>query len=881
MIEIPGYRIVRTLGQGGMATVYLAIQESFEREVALKVLSGEQAKDPSFSERFLREAKIVSRLVHPNIVTVYDVGIESGQHFLSMEYIPGADLKQVRAQLSLSERLSTIKDIARALSFSGQKGYVHRDVKPENIMLHADSGRAVLMDFGIARPSEAVSSMTQTGTAIGTPHYMSPEQARGQVVDARSDLYSLGVVMFLMLVGYVPFDADSAVAVGVKHVSEPIPRLPSHLNVFQGIINKILSKDPEHRYQTGDELIADLDELPPYALAEVAAWESAHERSERFVDGSVDSGAETLVGEAVTSAPAQQLDSVGTSALDPPLSGEAPVAYHEEESASLWPWVAAVTLAAGVVFAVYYQQKLPSEYRLPISGGDQSGKMPAGFGAVKSASKGGVGESPLSVAVAPGEGLESGAQAGAGRTDQGQAIESEVDVLATVAKPAAVAGVQITAHQQGDGSIIEVVASGREERLEEAADWVAKGLSDPAMATRLIPQAADRYRQLLGRNPTDIQARQGLRDIRENIQRSARGALEANRFADVERLLALAEATFPKAATEPKFQRLQQRMQKAVDIKKLLELARERMQANALTLPLEDNAAAYFKQVLAIKPGHVLAQQGLTGIAQRYAAHAKTQLSAGNIGKAQESVTQGLGVVAGNTELKAVAARIEKHYSLVAALGKAERLRQQGKVLTPAGGSALDTYRQVLTQQPRQPQALAALDQIEDDLVARIESFISSNDHQQATAEINRALFFFPQSQTLQGLKLINAQAIDDMLEASQPKISKVLVSNQVMVSLVDAQQKMLAVDRIIHVGFYFKNFEAATSVVHAVLFDGARSLQIAQVPVIVSGQEGAQFFRIERPVEGFADGGYSIDLMLEGHRLSSAVFEVGSRVEL
>lgn len=260
-IEIPGYRILRTLGKGGMASVFLAIQESFEREVALKVMSPELSSDESFGERFLREAKIVSRLVHPNIVTVFDVGIYNGYYFLSMEYVPGQDLTHKRHELTLCENLQVIKDVARALDFAGRKGYVHRDVKPENIMFHEESGRPVLMDFGIARPSDISSGMTQTGMAIGTPHYMSPEQAKGLPVDSRADLYSLGVVLYLLLTGRVPYDADSAVVVGIMHVSDDIPKLPNFLSIFQSIIEKVLAKNPANRYQAGVELIADLDSL--------------------------------------------------------------------------------------------------------------------------------------------------------------------------------------------------------------------------------------------------------------------------------------------------------------------------------------------------------------------------------------------------------------------------------------------------------------------------------------------------------------------------------------------------------------------------------------------------------------------------------------------
>ena len=284
-IVIPGYKIERTLGQGGMATVYLAIQQSFEREVAVKIMSKELSSDPTFGERFLREAKIVSRLVHPNIVTVYDVGHKNGFHFLSMEYISGVDLKEQLHSISFFHIMKVIKETALALNYAGNKGYVHRDIKPENIMINEHDGRAVLMDFGIAKAFDSVSGMTQTGTAIGTPYYMSPEQAKGKEVDFRSDIYSLGVVFYQTLTGKVPFDGDSAVSIGIKHISDPIPCLPEYLSEsFQAIISKLLAKHRKDRYQNGLELIDDINKIPESSLYKIAEIFDSEE-GRRTIDG--------------------------------------------------------------------------------------------------------------------------------------------------------------------------------------------------------------------------------------------------------------------------------------------------------------------------------------------------------------------------------------------------------------------------------------------------------------------------------------------------------------------------------------------------------------------------------------------------------------------
>ena len=238
-----------------MATVYLAVQENLGREVALKVMAAELAADTSFGVRFQREAQVSSRLQHPNIVTIYDVGVHDQNFYLSMEYLDGTSLADCGQDLSREQVLRAVTDIASALDFAGSKGYVHRDVKPQNIIIQERHGRAVLMDFGIVMPSGPGSDLTSTGLTIGTPYYMSPEQARGEAVDSRSDLYSLGVVLYWLLAGRVPFAGDSPVATVLQHVTEPAPPLPQDQASLQWIVDRALAKSPEERFQTGAEMI--------------------------------------------------------------------------------------------------------------------------------------------------------------------------------------------------------------------------------------------------------------------------------------------------------------------------------------------------------------------------------------------------------------------------------------------------------------------------------------------------------------------------------------------------------------------------------------------------------------------------------------------------
>lgn len=253
MIEISGYRIIKQLGRGGMAVVYLALQESLDRYVALKVLSNHLSAEATFCDRFMREARIAARFLHRSIVAIYDINSESGRPYMAMEYLPGGTLSSRIPELSMHDKLVVAAEIADALNFMHKQSFIHRDVKPDNIIFRAD-GSAVITDFGIARAANSVTRMTLTGSILGTPHYMSPEQARGKKIDSRADLYSLGVVLFKMLAGKLPYDAEDQFSICAMHVNEPVPQLPDEVSHLQPIIEKLLAKNPDDRYQSGEAL---------------------------------------------------------------------------------------------------------------------------------------------------------------------------------------------------------------------------------------------------------------------------------------------------------------------------------------------------------------------------------------------------------------------------------------------------------------------------------------------------------------------------------------------------------------------------------------------------------------------------------------------------
>ena len=258
------YEIIKTIGEGGMANVYLANDTILDRKVAIKVLRGDLSNDEKFIRRFQREALSVSNLSHPNIVEVYDVGEEDGQYYIVMEYIEGKTLKQLlkkRETLTLPEVIDIMLQLTDGLAHAHESYIIHRDIKPQNIMI-LDNGLVKITDFGIAMALNAT-QLTQTNSVMGSVHYLPPEQANGKSATVKSDIYSLGILMYELITGSVPFKGDNAVEIALKHMKEKIPSIrkqnPTIPQSVENIVIKATAKNPRNRYDSVKEMHDDLE----------------------------------------------------------------------------------------------------------------------------------------------------------------------------------------------------------------------------------------------------------------------------------------------------------------------------------------------------------------------------------------------------------------------------------------------------------------------------------------------------------------------------------------------------------------------------------------------------------------------------------------------
>lgn len=853
-LKFPGYKIMRELGHGGMAHVYLAVQESFGREVALKILSPHLTDDEQFSKRFLREARIVSQLSHPNIVTVYDAGKQGKFHYMSMEYIPGKELKQLKENISRKEAIRIVKDIAAALDFAGSKGIVHRDVKPENVMIHQTDNRVILMDFGIAHGDDVTHGMTQTGKAIGTPHYMSPEQTKGLKVDHRSDIYSLGVVLFQLLAGYLPYEADSAVAVGIKHLTAPIPLLPAGLEIFQPIVNRCLSKEPQHRYQKAAELIEALAAISDEQLQQIDS------KAKVFKQAGADPDAATQMSDApvITPTNKRKMPEIVFPTKRVTVEEEVPETKSNRRRNLLL-----LLLISSMAWAGYEKQNELSQFW--------------GYKAL-----------PEIVKVFPNLFPESYLQYWAEKAKQGEITKTPSTTITQVTPAKTTQTLPDHSTVVANGAEPEILATEdipavkKELTRDEKIEQLVAGLSDsPENAIEL----ATIYKQMLREMPQSPVARKGLKELRDWTTQQIRLAFDTEDAVLARKHIDIVKQSFPRASQTKRFTRMEKKVAFLERIDTHLNQADKYFNAGAISKPIGKNALYEVKKVLILAPGNEEAKTFLNKIALSYIDKTTQLQQQGNVHNALLMIEEGIAAMNNHPALLEKRERLKnqiKHKKEIASLfSQAKKHMASGQLIKPVAYNAYDLYQDILKKDPDNLEAKAGIKTIHQLVAKDITSLIHNGELKTSEDYLNLAIKRYGKTSLLANVQL----KLNDALELVAPKIQNIILSHapvtQIPATSITAgsvklkDKQTLRLKDTLYVGFNFINFDPTTTWLEAALINSSRERTILQKPVVVSSQFGEHFFEIKLPAAGLLNSTYKVELKLKNKVLNSKSFLV------
>lgn len=735
MIDIPGYRTLRALGRGGMATVYLAVQESVDREVALKVMSPTLLADPTYGERFLREARIAARLHHPHVVGIHDVGRQGDYFYIAMEYIAGGPvLHEDGKARDVPFTLRVVREIAKALAYANSKNFVHRDVKPDNILLRED-GSAALTDFGIARANDGATRMTRTGAVVGTPHYMSPEQARGRSLDGRSDLYSLGIVMYELLAGRVPYHAEDSLAVGIMHITQPVPQLPPEYKALQPTLDLLLAKEPEQRFQDGNAVAAAIEQI-----------ERRLERGElrELLRGRVSTSAPTMALPAITPAttPADpgaraepRLGSIDLIDSGPQRFSRVDNRQAKPRRRNLGPWIftAAVVVVLGIgAFALWRNQ---DKLRALLPRTELNDVLVRAESAlVQGKLSGNAGDSARELfesarVIDPDNDI---ARAGLRRV--GEALVAEA-VAATQRRDFAVAHARLAdarALLAGGLAVEQAAAALKQAESQNTEIATLFDQAEAALAAgRLLDAngAVELYQRVLASDGANAPAQAGLRKVGVALAEQTRSLLAQGKVDEAAlRIEAIARA-LPNDPALPNLRAelTAGRSNAAASLEAQVKRGQELLRAGRIDGAGEDTALFQFKAVLARDPNHAAARAGLGQVAQALVLQATAALEESNTTQAERLIRQAEQLAPASAELAAARSRLrdvrenleiaasrpvltqEQQQKLAANLAAADKAAQAGNLILPPGSSAYDKYRAALAMDGNNAQALAGL----------------------------------------------------------------------------------------------------------------------------------------------------------------------------
>ena len=683
-MTIPGYSIASRLGQGGMASVFLAVQLSFEREVALKVMSPLLNSDPSFAVRFKREARIVAQLSHASSVPVFEVGEHESCHYLSMEYLSGGDLKRriLAGERGVGLALGVCTALSAALDVAHRKGFVHRDIKPENILFRED-GTPVLTDFGIARALDSGQSLTLAGMLVGTPDYMSPEQVKGLQLDGRSDLYSLGIVFYEILTGSVPFKADSSLSVALKHVGEPLPQLPAEHAAYQEFLDCLTAKDREQRFASGAEVIRALRVIGSGRMVRNRASAQALPMAE---------GTNTQPPAATTNPPISETYLSQQTLARPHVSAE----EHDETTPAISPPESEPEISSPEPEASDNPRRASGS---PASALGQLGSQIARIAQPFSIIAAALASLAVGVTLIFG-GFHKGSGSSPNTTD------SHVAPAATTTRPDAGRPQSATSAEHPQQPMLASVPPPQSApALQTPSQTPTSDTTTPEIPPPQTPTSPSAAPQPI----TDsAEAAPPAEDARTPGEEAAR----RKRLAESRRQRKAEAALIAQHAAELRAAQLQ------AQIQVLLVAAKDEYAAGALWQPNGANAAESYREILKMQPGHAEALAGAQRVANVLAAEAIQTESVGDIYTAKLLIDQIQSLQPGHPKLADLEARLQQLQTNPAVLDARDRgrLEKAAKYIaraeedlgrTPldfkAADDATDEYDRALSAAPMAP----------------------------------------------------------------------------------------------------------------------------------------------------------------------------------
>jgi len=665
-ITIPGYKIERLIAEGGTASIYLAVQESLGRYVAIKLLR--KIDNPTQLSRFLNEGRIIALLNHRNVINIHDIGVtEDGRPYISMEYLEGGDLDaRIRNKVDPEDALQWLEAIGNCLDFVHRKGIIHRDIKPGNILFHKD-GTLILSDFGTAKEEESDARLTLEGLAFGSPYYISPEQAASKVLDGRTDIYSLGVVLYEMLTGNKPYKGDSHIETIVAHLSEPLPDLPLELYRYHTLIRKMIAKSPDDRFSSAAEMLRFVQQLrTPAKHARLLTWAPTGAaaitaktvrlaqqlriavKSARRMNW-VPTGAAAIAAETVRFVQRLRMPVKHARRMAWIPTGAAAIAAEtarfvqklripvKHARRMTWTPTGAVAIILGIGGTVLIWQSITSdrtEHRPPPGMTISEGAVTENFPDTPETPAQEPEHLVTETAAAPDHNEH---QPPPGITASGETLTdlSPVVVEMPSAEPSDLA------------SETPVPTSSNKQRIEKLLSQASTALKEYRLTTPKNNNAYDYYQRILELHPRHKKALEGINRI-------------ADAYADLaERKLArfdyggAREYVQRGLAIQPENTRLLG-LQKSATIGKLLAQAATALKEYRLTKPKNNNAYNYYQQVLELHPRHEKALEGITRIANAYADLAERKLDRFEYAAAKEYVQSGLTIQPENTRLLAL-----------------------------------------------------------------------------------------------------------------------------------------------------------------------------------------------------------------------------------